>query len=196
MAEVSLRREVQGTELDDALRQRRSVRDYVPDPVPRRVLESLVETATLAPSAMNEQPWHFTVVADRALLDSISARAKAHMLKVDGTLPDHLRRMLEDRTFHIFYHAPALIVISAPEAAPWAVEDCALAAENLMLAAFGHGLGSCWIGFAQRWLATGEGAAAIGLPAGFRVMAPIIVGKPRTIPARVARRTPAIHWIG
>jgi hypothetical protein len=43
---------------------------------------------------------------------------------------------LTDANFHIFYHAPALILISATAQGPWIVEDCALAAENLMLAAW------------------------------------------------------------
>jgi len=47
--------------------------------------------------------------------------------------------------------APLLIVISADAQRPWIVEDCALAAENLMLAAFDEGLGTCWIGFAQNY---------------------------------------------
>jgi nitroreductase len=180
----------------DALRERRSVRDYKSEAVPRRTIETLIGAATLAPSAMNEQPWHFTVVQDRALLDTISDRAKAYMLSSGGPLPERLRSMLQERAFHIFHHAPALIVISAPQTMPWAVEDCALAAENLMLAAAGEGLGTCWIGFAQSLLATDAGASLLGLPPGFRCVAPIVVGVPAAIPPPVARRPAAIHWIG
>ena len=48
-----------------------------------------------------------------------------------------------------------------------------------MLAACAEGLGSCWIGFAQRWLETEEGKRAVDLPAGYTPVAPIIVGIPR-----------------
>ena len=81
--------------------------------------------------------------------------------------------MLSDPEFNIFYHAPALIVITAAQPTDWAVEDCALAAENLMLAAHAAGLGSCWIGFAQHWLGTPEGKTALGLPPSYSPIAPI-----------------------
>lgn len=103
---------------------------------------------------MNQQPWSFTVVRDQAVLDRISREAKAHML---ATMPAdhhsaHFKPILNDPNFHIFYHAPALILISAQSPGPWIVEDCALAAQNLMLSAYAAGLGSCWIGFAQSFL--------------------------------------------
>jgi len=67
------------------------------------------------------------------------------------------RAMLSDPNFHIFYHAPVLILISGTAESLWKAEDCALAAENLMLAAYVAGLGSCWIGFAQRFLNSPDG---------------------------------------
>ncbi len=76
------------------------------------------------------------------------------------------------------------------------VEDCALAAENLMLSAHGLGLGTCWIGFSQGYLNTPEGKQALGIPATWVPVAPIIVGHPKTVPAPVARREPEIRWVG
>jgi nitroreductase len=106
--------------------------------------------------------------------------------------------MLEDPDFQLFYHAPSLIVISASQVgAPWAVEDCSLAAENLMLAAYASGLGTCWIGLAQAWLGTAEGKTALQLDRDDAVpVAPIIVGYPKVQPGPVPRREPIIHWIG
>ena len=89
-----------------------------------------------------------------------------------------------------------LVVIAAAEPTDWAVEDCALAAENLMLAAYAKGLGTCWIGFAQHWLATADGKAALGVPATYAPIAPIIVGHPRRQPPPVPRKAPEIHWLG
>lgn len=180
----------------DTLRDRRSVREYKRETLPRPSIETLVRAATLAPSAMDEQPWHFTIVQNQALLDSISDGAKAHVLSSGLTMPEPMRAMLQDHAYQIFYHAPALIVISAPENLPFAVEDCALAAENLMLAAAAEGLGSCWIGFAQLFLRTEAGSSLLGLPHGLRCVAPIIVGRPAAMPPPVARRAATIHWIG
>jgi len=107
----------------------------------------------------------------------------------------HFQGILSNSDFDIFYHAPALIVISAAAESPWAVEDCALAAENLMLTACAAGLGTCWIGFAQSWLGTPDGKAALKLSSTAVPVAPIIVGHPKTAGAPVPRKAPTIDWI-
>jgi nitroreductase len=85
-----------------------------------------------------------------------------------------------------------LILISA---AAEATEDCALAAENLMLAACDAGLGTYWIGFAQTWLGTAEGKALLKFAAAYRPVAPIIVGHPKAAPPAVARKESEIRWV-
>ena len=69
------------------------------------------------------------VVKNLRLLAHISDQAKAHLLKASLAAPAHpFRDILNDPKFDIFYHAPALVVIAAPQATDWAVEDCALSA--------------------------------------------------------------------
>ena len=79
------------------------------------MLESVIDAAIEAPSAVNEQPWDFTIVHNAALLDRISASAKHHMLEAieSASFPTRLHENLDDPNFHVFYHAPALILISA-----------------------------------------------------------------------------------
>lgn len=183
-------------DLEDALAGRRSIRSYRPDPVAEQVLEHLIQSAVLAPNAVNQQPWTFTVVRDRRRLDALSEESKRHML---GSLPagihaENFRARLQDPAFHIFYHAPVLIIISGAEAGPWVVEDCALAAENLMLAAHGAGLGSCWIGFAQGYLGTPAGKARVGMPPDWVPVAPIVIGHPDGSPPPAPRRPATILW--
>jgi len=184
-------------EILDAIRQRRAVRDYRPDPVSADLLRQIIVAASWAPSAMNEQPWRFTIVTDRALLDEISIRSKAAMLENISAMPraNHFRDLLSDPGFHIFYHAPVLIVISAPADDRWCIEDCTLAAQNLMLAAGAVGLGSCWVGFAQNWLNSAEGQHALDLPTGHRAVAPIIIGHPKVPPPPVSRKNLTIRWL-
>ncbi|HSS12918.1 MAG TPA: hypothetical protein VLL04_03435, partial [Rhizomicrobium sp.] len=67
---------------------------------------------------------------------------------------------------------------------------------NLMLAALDLELGSCWIGFAQGWLDSEDGHNLLGLSRQNRVVAPIIVGYPKTAPPPVPRKAPIISWIG
>jgi nitroreductase family protein len=150
-------------DIKEAIYGRRAVRDFKAEQVVEDLLRHLIDAAIQAPSAVNQQPWSFCVVRDQAMLDRISREAKAHMLRTSpaALLSHHFQELLNDPKFHIFYHAPALVVISAVAQSPWAVEDCSLAAENLMLAAHGAGLGTCWIGFAQPWLGSPEGRAKL-----------------------------------
>ena len=183
-------------DLLEAIRKRRSVREYTGEPVDDTVLRELIEAAVQAPSAINQQPWTFVVIKDADRLAQISRKAKSHLLKASLSAPAHpFREMLNDPDFDIFYHAPALVVIAAADPTDWAVEDCALAAENLMLAAYAMDLGTCWIGFAQNWLATPEGKAELGIPATYAPIAPIVVGHPRRPPPPVPRKNPDILWI-
>jgi nitroreductase len=185
-------------DLNEAITGRRAVREYSAEAVDEQTIRRLVDAAIQAPSAVNQQPWTFTIVRDQTVLDRISREAKAHMLETmpASPAPEHFRSMLSDPNFHIFYHAPVLILISAAVEGPWIVEDCALAAENLMLAAYAAGLGTCWIGFAQSFLNTPDGKAVLGLPAAWAPVAPIIAGRPKAPSPPVPRNEPVVRWIG
>ncbi len=185
-------------ELEKAIMGRHAIRDYSAEPVEERVIRTLIDAAIHAPSAVNQQPWTFTIVRDQELLARVSRDAKKHMLATMEATGEtgHFRGDLNDPNFHIFYHAPVLILISGLTDGPFITEDCALAAENLMLTAFSLGLGSCWIGFSQSYLNTSEGKAALSLPPGWVPIAPIIVGHPKSAPQPVAHKEPVIRWIG
>ena len=185
-------------DLKEAIYTRRAVREFTAEPLDEEMLRQLIDAAVQAPSAVNQQPWSFCVVRDKALLARISGEAKAHMLRTSpaALVLSHHFQELRNPDFDIFYHAPALIVISSVAESPWAVENCAVAAENLMLAARAVGLGTCWIGFAQTWLGTPEGKAALNLPAAYVPIAPIIVGHPKSVAPPVPRKEPEIRWIG
>jgi len=183
--------------LNEAIAGRRTIREYSAEAVDEQTIRGLIDAAVHAPSAVNQQPWTFTVVRDQTVLDRISRGAKSHMLATMADSPhaDRFRSRLGDPGFQIFYHAPVLILISAISEGPWIVEDCALAAENLMLAAYAAGLGSGWIGFAQSYLNTPRGKQELGLPAACVPVAPIIVGRPTAKVPPVPRNSPTIHWI-
>jgi nitroreductase len=183
-------------DLKQAIYGRRAIRHFTADTVDETVLRTLIDAAVQAPSAVNQQPWSFAVVRDRALLADISNQAKVHMLRTSTAASSHhFQQLLNDPAFDIFYHAPALIVISAMTEGPWAIADCALAAENLMLSACAAGLGTCWVGFAQAWLGTALGKAALKLPEARVPVAPIIIGHPAASAPPVPRKAPTIDWI-
>ena len=105
-------------ELRDAIYGRRATRSFLKTAITRTTIMSLIDAAIQAPSAMNDQPWHFVAIRNAALLGDIAAAAKAYALKMSAE-NHHAARlhdvlMLDD--YQIFYDAPALVVISAIEA--------------------------------------------------------------------------------
>jgi nitroreductase len=89
------------------------------------------------------------------------------------------------------------VVICAKPGHGAPVEDCFLAAQNLMLAAHGLGLGSCPIGFARSWFNRAEVKAELGIPAHYEPVLPITLGHPAHPPPGVPRHEPETvcwHW--
>lgn len=184
-------------DLKEAIYTRRAVREFTTETVDQKAIRQLIDAAIQAPSAVNEQPWSFSVVQDKAVLAQISKEAKAYMLRSPprGIPSHHLQELVSDPHFDILCHAPVLIVISSVTNSQWAIENCSLAAENLMLAACAAGLGTCWIGLAQTLLGTPDGKATLELPMDYVPVAPIIVGHPKVAPPPVYRKEPEIRWI-
>jgi nitroreductase len=176
--------------------QRRAVRQYHPAPIERRLIERIINTAALAPSAMNLQPWAFAVVTGVTRIDEYARRAKEHLIADPDALelPAQARNMLNDPAFSMFYHAPALLVVLAKSGDTQAREDCCLAAQTLMLAARDAGLGTCWIGFGRPWLNLSETKAELGIPQHYHIVAPIVMGHPIAWPESHGRHAPEIHW--
>ncbi|HGE70115.1 TPA: nitroreductase family protein, partial [Candidatus Poribacteria bacterium] len=112
-----------------AILSRRSIRRYTDKPVSDEVVEQLLKSAMSAPSAGNEQPWHFVVIRDRQILNEIP---KIH--PYSGMLKE----------------APLAILICGDESLQkykgyW-VQDCSAATENLLIAVNALGLGGVWLG--------------------------------------------------
>lgn len=137
----------------EAIRSRRSVRSYRPDPVPDEVLSRLLEAARLAPSAMNYQPWRFIVVRSQEKRDRI-ARSGA------------FGRFLSQ--------APVAIVACGDKGSKYHVYDTCIALEHIVLAATSEGLGSCWIVSYDEETVKG----LLKIPDGFRVVAIVSLGYP------------------
>ena len=178
----------------DAIYHRRSVRAYVPKKVNEPTVRALIDAAIHAPSAGNAQPWAFAVVQDVAMLKRISDQAKQRLAS-DPYWKLHTAHAspFTDPDFDIFYGASTLIVVCAKKDdfhGFSAAQDCFLAAQNLMLAAYAMGLGTCPIGFARDVLHTDAWTEALSVAADYRPVLPIIVGFPDEA-AHTVKRTPA-----
>lgn len=125
-------------EVIQAIYDRKSIRKYKEQEVTQAELEKLVDAALQAPSARNLQPWQMIVVRDQALLQDIHEAVK-EMVQANGVaLPD---------TWHLFHHAPAVVMLPREEASQWSGVDSGIVAQTLALAAQGLDLGTCMIGF-------------------------------------------------
>ncbi|EJG08060.1 MAG: nitroreductase family protein [Methanofollis liminatans] len=156
------------TDTIEAIMTRRSVRAYTAEPIGDEEIESLLRAAMQAPSAVNEQPWEFVVIRDRALLDQVPAFSPyASMAK----------------------KAPLGILVCA-DTRRLAIEgfwpqDCAAATENLLLAAHVLGLGAVWTGAYPMKDRVDGFARLCRLPEGVVPFCFVVVGRPahRTAPA-------------
>ncbi|MBS1191088.1 MAG: putative nitroreductase [Rhodocyclaceae bacterium] len=185
----------------DAIRSRRSVRNYRAERLDAATIEALLAAAVRAPTAIHMEPWGFLVIQEMLLLHRISDRAKG--LFMAEARREHLDRgghdldVFESPDFSVFYNAGTLIAICATRGGPFAPADCWLAAENLILTATAMGLGTCVIGSAVEGLNAPDIRAEIGLPEDAQVVAPIIVGVPADAAPPTSRRQPRIlNWLG
>jgi nitroreductase len=117
----------------EAVLQRRSIRKYTDQKVPEDSLTALLKAAMAAPSAGNEQPWHFVVIKERLILDQVpTVHPHAQMIK----------------------QAPVAVLVCgdtdlAKHGEMW-IQDCSAATENLLIAAQAEGLGAVWLGVYPR----------------------------------------------
>jgi nitroreductase len=154
----------------EAIRKRRSVREYTGDPIPREDLETIVDAGRLAATGGNRQPWDFCVVTDRALIDE---------LKVAAQWMDK---------------AGAIIAVIVDPSTRWWVEDGSAAIENILIASTALGYGSCWL---EGWTLPHEEAfkALLGVPEDRRLLTLIPIGVPVAWPTREKKPLEAvIHW--
>jgi nitroreductase len=152
----------------DAIRRRRSVRNFTSTPIDDEHVESILEAGRWAPSALNAQPWDFVVVRDPQVRTAIG---------------DILRRTTY--AWRGFATAPVMIVVSVDQTRDpeHFVEDGAVAAQNLCLAAQSLGLASSWAGVNTRRIKMGSVESSLKkllfLPRTHRVIAVVPIGTAR-----------------
>ncbi len=158
----------------DALMSRRSCRAYKPDAIPAGTLEQIAQCGLYAPSAMNRQPWHISVISDAALIAEINGICK------EKALASGNERMIERASqpgFDLFYGAPVLIIVSGDMQNKFAEGDCSSAVENMALAAHALGLGSCIIAmFRPAYEGNADLARRTGIPDSFTPLFSLAVG--------------------
>lgn len=162
---------------------RRSCKEYRPDPLDRPTLAAIVEAGRYAPSGMNRQMNHFYVITDANVLASITRL-------VSEKLPGFAQRDCR-------YAAPALVVVANRKDNPMAIQDASCAMENMMLAACAMGVASRWINQPFALSDDPDLRAAIGVGEEERICASLALGYPvgPLYPGRTERTGNPVTWL-
>lgn len=144
-------------DLFEAIRKRCSVREYSPRPIQREDLEKIVDCARLAPTARGEEPWEFVVITDKKELAGIAGMAE-------------YGKFLKD--------AGAGIIVLCKDTKYYLEDGCA-ATENILLAATGLQIGTCWIAGDKKPYAD-KIREYVGAPHGYKVVSIVSLGYPKS----------------
>lgn len=154
----------------EAIRKRRSIRKYLPEPVPRQDLETIVDAGRLAATGSNRQPWDFIVVTERATIERFRSAGPW------------------------IVEAPAVIAIVLDPASRWWVEDGSAAIQNMLIAATALGYGSCWVE-GDALPREEEFKRLLNVPPHKRLLALIPIGRPAESPTREKKPLEQVlHW--
>jgi nitroreductase len=141
----------------DNLKLRRSVRVYQDKAIPKEIIEKIIDVARFSPTARNVQPWEFVIVTAKETLERI------------GSLCDNGRFIVQ---------AKACIAVYCSETKYYLEDGCA-ATQNIMLAAAGLGIGSCWVAGDKKPYCA-EVSGVLNVPSSFKLVSLIALGYPHT----------------
>lgn len=189
----------------DAISKRRSIRRFKPDPVPDELILQLLESARLAPSGSNTQPWRFIVVKDaetRQKLQSASYNQR-HVgqapviiaccadIKAFGKFPERIEELiaagaLPEKSREVF--VPSLKKEGMSADIKWhlliaATGNTDIAIEHMALQAVELGLGTCWV----RWFDDNKVKETLEIPKNIEIIALLPVGYPAEEPPQRPR---------
>ncbi len=191
-------------DVSEAIEKRRSIRKFKQDPIPEEKIRLLLESARLAPSGTNTQPWRFIVVKDddtkRKLQEA--AHNQRHIgrapviivccadLKAFKEFPERVDELIEsgalpERTREVFipYLSKGMDTVTKDSLMVAAAANVAIAVEHIVLQAVEIGLGTCWV----RWYEDNKVKEILDIPEHVEVMALLPIGVPDEDPSRRPR---------
>jgi nitroreductase len=172
----------------EAIKNRRSCRDFKQQPIPKDIINTIIEAGNQAPfvADMGVQPWRFVVVENpefkQKLVQVTFPIWKKSMDSMKEAMPEIYKtamkvydEMPEPKDL-VYYSAPAIIFVIGPKGK---TTDCSLACENMMIAATSYGLGSCYVGFGAMVTGNPEVVQTLELADDERIYGPILLGYPK-----------------
>jgi nitroreductase/NAD-dependent dihydropyrimidine dehydrogenase PreA subunit len=191
-------------QLEQYVRTRRSIREFKDEPVPREVIQRLIDIAHYAPTGHNTQDVEWMVIDDKEILLNVEKAGigwaklmieknpqMAEMMNLKGFL------IKQEKDYNGFLRgAPVLVGALSTKNSPMALIDCTIAMTTLDLTAPSLGLGGCWAGFVYAMAGSYPPVQqALGLPADKSGYGFMMLGYPKYQYTRmVARKTAPITW--
>ena len=184
----------------ETIKARRATRKYLDKPVPKEIIEQILEAASFAPSGMNSQPWRFIVVTEASVRKELAVEGKKHSKAFIESLrvefPERAKQ-LEERLLTIadpvFYGAPVIVFVITE--GKFAESSAGLVAENMFLAAKALGVNSCWVGSGLNALKDPTLCSKLGLTGQEDVISPLIFGYADGEPEIPQRKPLEVKWI-
>jgi len=159
----------------EILKTRRSIREYSSEPIPKDLLEKIVEAARFSPTARNVQPWEFIVITQTATLKKLAELA-------------------ENGRF--LAQAKACIAVFCAETKYYLEDGCA-ATGNILLAAAALGIGSCWVAGDKKPYCA-QVAELLNVPVAYKLVSLVALGYPKSkdsfYSAEKRNLKEVIHW--
>lgn len=186
----------------EVIRNRKSIRRYRPDPVPRHKIGLLIEAARWAPSGENAQPWRFVIIEDKEKIRAvgkIAGMADRRQFSAEfaaGETEERFKQIKDPRKRqkimekltggHVssFLENAPLVIIVCGRKDVWDLPyDCSAAIENLLIMATAAGLGTCWVESPVMDVRDEEKIKRmLQIPKSFKVLTAISVGYPDEAP--------------
>lgn len=175
--------------VNDLMMSRRSIRAYKDSVISREILNEILKYGINAPNGQNLQSYEIRVIDSPALIDSIT----------QAVVKDNPKIAERDGFKNIFVNAPCVVCIACDTQYDMAQIDCGLLGENIILAAWAKGFGSCCLGSSARWILDSPSAKPyldrMAFSKGYKLLYCIALGYPAETPKAKPRRDDMIKFM-
>ena len=175
--------------VNDLMMSRRSIRAYKDSVISRETLNEILKYGINAPNGQNLQSYEIRVIDSPALIDSIT----------QAVVKDNPKIAERDGFKNIFVNAPCVVCIACDTQYDMAQIDCGLLGENIILAAWAKGIGSCCLGSSVRWILDSPSAKPyldrMAFSKGYKLLYCIALGYPAETPKAKPRRDDMIKFM-
>ena len=173
----------------DLMMSRRSIRAYKDSTISRETLKAILKCGINAPNGMNRQSYEIRVIDSPTLIDSITK----------AVVKDNPKIAERAGFKNIFVNAPCVVCIAYDTRYDMAQIDCGLLGENILLAAWAKGIGSCCLGSSARWILDSPSAKPyldrMAFSKGYELLYCIALGYPDETPDARPRRDDMIKFV-